>query len=81
MITFKTVETAGPLRVVQVGAGGMGKAWIRTLQANDDVELVGLVDFNLGVPRRPRSRSSGCGMLHSARRCRRWRTRPGLTPA
>lgn len=47
MITFKTVETAGPLRVVQVGAGGMGKAWIRTLQANDDVELVGLVDLNL----------------------------------
>ncbi len=49
MITFKTVETAGPLRVVQVGAGGMGKAWIRTLQANDDVELVGLVDLNLSA--------------------------------
>ncbi|WP_275451099.1 Gfo/Idh/MocA family oxidoreductase [Arthrobacter sp. H5] len=51
MISFKTVETAGPLRVVQVGAGGMGKAWIRTLQANDDVELVGIVDLNLGAAR------------------------------
>ncbi|WP_308662491.1 Gfo/Idh/MocA family oxidoreductase [Arthrobacter sp. B1805] len=47
MITFATLDITGPLRIVQVGAGGMGRAWIRTLQANDDVELVGLVDLNL----------------------------------
>lgn len=46
MSTFATVETAGPLRLVQVGAGGMGQAWLDTIAANPDVELVGLVDLN-----------------------------------
>jgi predicted dehydrogenase len=44
--TFATIETPGPLRLVQVGAGGMGKAWIEAIMANPDVELVGLVDLN-----------------------------------
>lgn len=35
-----------PLRVVQVGAGGMGRAWLATIAADPDVELVGLVDLN-----------------------------------
>jgi predicted dehydrogenase len=48
-MSFATIQKAGPLRIVQVGAGGMGKAWIRTLQANPDVKLVGLVDLNLGA--------------------------------
>lgn len=47
MISFDTLDKPGPLRIVQVGAGGMGKAWIRALQDNKDVELVGLVDLNL----------------------------------
>lgn len=47
MISFATLEKPGPLRIVQVGAGGMGMSWIRTLQDNKDVELVGLVDLNL----------------------------------
>ena len=51
MISFATITAPGPLRIVQVGAGGMGKAWIRTLQANDDVELVGLVDLDLDTAR------------------------------
>ncbi|KNC20181.1 oxidoreductase [Arthrobacter sp. RIT-PI-e] len=51
MRTFRTLDTGVPLRVVQVGAGGMGKAWIRTLQANDDVDLVGLVDLDLDTAR------------------------------
>lgn len=46
MSTFATIETPGPLRLVQVGAGGMGKAWIEAITANPDVELVGLVDLN-----------------------------------
>ena len=37
------------LRVIQVGAGGMGKAWLATIAANPDVELVGLVDLNTAV--------------------------------
>ena len=37
---------AGPLRVVQIGAGEMGRAWLQALGRNDDVVLVGLVDLN-----------------------------------
>ncbi|MGC4937968.1 Gfo/Idh/MocA family protein [Kribbella sp. DT2] len=40
-----------PLRLIQVGAGGMGRAWLRTIAANDDVALAGLVDLDLDVAR------------------------------
>ncbi|WP_350280980.1 Gfo/Idh/MocA family oxidoreductase [Kribbella sp. HUAS MG21] len=40
-----------PLRLLQVGAGGMGRAWLRTIAANPDVELVGLVDLDVDVAR------------------------------
>ncbi|MEV1175435.1 Gfo/Idh/MocA family oxidoreductase [Nonomuraea sp. NPDC049784] len=47
MSTFaRAADPARPLRVVQVGAGSMGQAWIRTLTASDDVELVGVVDLD-----------------------------------
>ncbi|NUP74804.1 MAG: Gfo/Idh/MocA family oxidoreductase [Sinomonas sp.] len=36
------------LRVVVVGAGSMGRAWLRTVEANSDVELAGIAD--LAVP-------------------------------
>jgi predicted dehydrogenase len=45
------VPGAGPLRVLQVGAGGMGRAWLATITANPDVALVGLVDLDLDVAR------------------------------
>jgi predicted dehydrogenase len=35
-----------PLRLIQVGAGGMGQAWLRTIAANPDVRLVGLADLD-----------------------------------
>ncbi|MDT0265329.1 Gfo/Idh/MocA family oxidoreductase [Streptomyces sp. DSM 44915] len=38
-----------PLRVLQVGAGGMGRAWLRAVRASPEVTLVGLVDL---VPER-----------------------------
>ncbi|MGO3886017.1 MAG: Gfo/Idh/MocA family protein [Mycetocola sp.] len=38
--------TGAPARIAQVGAGGMGKAWLRMLLGRDDAELVGLVDLN-----------------------------------
>ncbi|MFB6721894.1 Gfo/Idh/MocA family protein [Kribbella sp. NPDC056345] len=41
-----------PLRILQVGAGGMGHAWLRTIAANPDVRLVGLVDLDTGLARR-----------------------------
>jgi predicted dehydrogenase len=38
-----------PLRVVQVGAGGMGRAWLATVAADPEVQLVGLVDLDTAV--------------------------------
>jgi predicted dehydrogenase len=40
-----------PLRLIQVGAGGMGRAWLRTISANPSVVLVGLVDLDLEAAR------------------------------
>ncbi|MFF0264998.1 Gfo/Idh/MocA family protein [Kribbella sp. NPDC004536] len=40
-----------PLRLVQAGAGGMGRAWLRTIAANPSVQLVGLVDLDVEVAR------------------------------
>lgn len=40
-------DVHAPLRLVQVGAGGMGRAWLATIAANPDTELVGLVDIDL----------------------------------
>ena len=41
-----------PLRLIQVGAGGMGRAWLRNLAASPDVRLVGLVDLDADAARR-----------------------------
>ncbi|MGY1750051.1 Gfo/Idh/MocA family protein [Modestobacter sp. SYSU DS0511] len=35
-----------PLPVVAVGAGAMGRAWLRTLEASAEVQLVGIVDLD-----------------------------------
>ncbi|MBF8192585.1 Gfo/Idh/MocA family oxidoreductase, partial [Nonomuraea sp. K274] len=43
----RVADPARPLRVVQVGAGAMGLAWIRTLAASRDVELVGVADLDV----------------------------------
>jgi predicted dehydrogenase len=40
------------LPVVSVGAGDMGLAWLRTLEASPEVELVGIVDLDLAAARR-----------------------------
>ena len=40
---------ATPIRLVQVGAGGMGQAWLRTIAAEPGAELVGLVDLNVAA--------------------------------
>lgn len=36
---------------MQVGAGGMGRAWLGTVAADPDVELVGVVDLDLDAAR------------------------------
>lgn len=49
---FATIPDAGtPLRVVVVGAGGMGRAWLRTVQESPLVELAGIVDLDLDAAR------------------------------
>ena len=49
---FRRVGAPGQkVRVIQVGAGGMGQAWLRNDAENDDVELVGIVDLNLDAAR------------------------------
>lgn len=45
------LHTTKPLRLIQVGAGGMGRAWLRTISDNDQVELVGLVDLDVELAR------------------------------
>ena len=42
-----TQLSRSPLRLIQVGAGGMGRAWLATIAANPDVERVGLVDLSV----------------------------------
>src|SRR5690242_612038 len=39
------------MRILQIGAGGMGRAWLRTIAANPDATLVGLVDLNTELAR------------------------------
>lgn len=42
---------AVPITVVQVGAGSMGRGWLKTIKDNPDVRLVGLVDLDLETAR------------------------------
>jgi len=47
---FATIPDDGtPLRVVVVGAGGMGRAWLRTVEESPLVELAGIVDLDLST--------------------------------
>jgi predicted dehydrogenase len=49
---FATIPDDGtPLRVVVVGAGGMGRAWLRTVDESPLVELAGIVDLDLDAAR------------------------------
>jgi predicted dehydrogenase len=52
----------GLLRLVQVGAGLMGEAWLGVISGSLDTELVGLVDLDLDVARRAAERT-GVGSL------------------
>ena len=40
-----------PVRLVQVGAGVMGRAWLRVIGGSTDVRLVGLADLDLDTAR------------------------------
>lgn len=42
---------AEPIRIIQVGAGLMGRSWLQVIGASDQTELVGLVDLNTDAAR------------------------------
>jgi predicted dehydrogenase len=52
-VSFRTIPSSpqDPLRVVIVGAGAMGQAWLAAVQAAPDVELVGIADLAVPVAR------------------------------
>jgi predicted dehydrogenase len=49
MSYFERLPGSGPVRVVQVGAGSMGRNWLQLLHEHPDTELVGLVDLDRTV--------------------------------
>ncbi|MGN8026535.1 Gfo/Idh/MocA family protein [Microbacterium sp. 22242] len=49
---FATVPGDAPLRVVVVGAGAMGQAWLHTVRETPEVELAGVVDLDQGAASR-----------------------------
>lgn len=53
MSAFATIaDPTAPVRIIQVGAGGMGRVWLQLLIDTPDVELVGLVDLDTDAARR-----------------------------
>ena len=52
MVKFaKLADETTPVRMILVGAGGMGKNWMSVLSANPHAELVGVVDLDLSAAR------------------------------
>ena len=45
------LSSAEPVRIIQVGAGAMGRTWLQVLSESEQVELVGLVDLDEAVAR------------------------------
>jgi predicted dehydrogenase len=45
-------STTEPVRLIQVGAGLMGRAWLRVIDKSPDVRLVGLADLDLDSAQR-----------------------------
>jgi predicted dehydrogenase len=56
----------GPLRLIQVGAGSMGRAWLHTIADSPDAELVGLADLDVAVARRAAEETGHSGVAVGA---------------
>ncbi|MGN9909925.1 Gfo/Idh/MocA family protein [Phytohabitans sp. LJ34] len=52
-MTFRTIPSSpsDPLRVVIVGAGGMGRAWLATVADSPEVTLTGIADLDVTLAR------------------------------
>ena len=46
---FRTVTADGPLRLVVIGAGGMGRAWLETISRSSEAVLAGVADLDLAA--------------------------------
>ena len=53
---------AQPVRIIQVGAGSMGRAWLKVLADSDRAELVGLVDLNTDAARQAADETGFAGV-------------------
>ena len=51
-VMSKNPKQLAPMRLIQVGAGAMGKGWLHTIANSPDAELVGLVDLDLELAQR-----------------------------
>src|SRR4051794_5481482 len=51
-----------PVRLIQVGAGAMGRAWLNLIQQSGDADLVGLVDLDLAVAERAATEAGFAGI-------------------
>jgi predicted dehydrogenase len=58
-VSFRTIarEPGEPLRVVQAGAGLMGRNWLAAIARSAEVELAGVADLDLEAARRGAARS------------------------
>lgn len=60
------MPSAEPVRFVQVGAGSMGRAWLRNLARSEDADLVGLVDIDPAVADRSAAETGFTGVPTAA---------------
>jgi predicted dehydrogenase len=49
---FRRIPHSDPVRVLLVGAGGMGRTWLDLLRRHPDTELVGIADLDVAAARR-----------------------------
>lgn len=48
-VATEMTTSEAPIRIIQVGAGSMGRAWLRNIAGSPDTELVGLVDLDVDL--------------------------------
>ncbi|RMI45003.1 Gfo/Idh/MocA family protein [Streptomyces triticirhizae] len=60
-VTFRTLPADRPVRLLLVGAGGMGRAWLRAIAAEPEVTLAGVADLDVAQARRSLAAVPGLG--------------------
>jgi predicted dehydrogenase len=70
-VTFRTIPGEGPLRLMVVGAGEMGRTWLRTIAESPLADVAGVVDVNEAAAHSaaPTGAVSGTSLSEVASRC------------